>query len=852
MPGSTASADGYEDWSWIAGTTADGTLEAGVDISATSNDTNTGDDAEPNKTPSSIEKIMASLVFSIGTQISRTLNAVPGVPMNITSIVMGKIATGGNSFFTFDLTDGNVYGGIGAYLYVTLQQLALTFVFAVSLFSVVKAMWKGDSKAGQFLKDNIVAFAGAMICLFVMPNIVDAVCIIRDNLSIVMYNTLTGLAPSLNFANGIEAGYKKLYEDSSTFVNALAYALVCSLPLTYVFSYIKIAIMQLILFGLFPMFVFAGFLDNKQSLGQWCVTFFTNCFVPVIDIALMLLPSILLSAMSEASGVSSDFKGSFVQGLITYIMYQAIVPTRNQILSMLGNKWGISNGKGLIGFAGGIAAAAKGAITGAAVIAGGIKSGVDRHRARKEEANQEKESSKAKNEAADKLEVKANAPIPSAKEDEARGKHNNDGTETGLSVVPGRNESSAPENGGDDTNNIGEESDKPDKLGDRYSAAFDTNDLQVVNSPSKHSDDEGSDTSEKFEDSNDSESNTNGFGSSINNDIPHGSETSGASGDDIYNNVLADSVVTGEDVEKAMAGDNGELSKDAKSISENSSSEDINFNSKRYANLKTMDNMRDKISAIDEGNAKLSALNAKDKLELHQNERAIRDFESKKPSKMSASDIEGLKKRNDTLKANIEKRSDAIGIANSAKTILNQEVSRRSGIEKEYGQHDKGRTFSDASSFQSQLKTEANERKIASFSSYVDKRASGGALSPSQRIEVEKAAERRQIYAKAFSTVDKAAVMTGAAVGMIASVGATTDAEYFHGADSSAGKIYHTAKQYVASGASEVFGETMADGVGAVVSAGKAAHKANGEYKQAKVERKAQQMGINLGQIARK
>ncbi|WP_026653365.1 hypothetical protein [Butyrivibrio proteoclasticus] len=848
MPGSTASADGYEDWSWIAGTTADGALESGLDLGETSNETSTGDDSESNKEPSTIEKMLSGLVASLGTQVSRTLNAVSGVPMTITSIIMGKIATGGNSFFTFDLTDGNVYGGIGAYLYVTLQQLALTFVFAVSLFSVVKAMWKGDSKAGQFLKDNIVAFAGAMILLFIMPNIIDAVCIIRDNLSIVMYNTLTGLAPNLNFANGIEAGYKDLYETTPNMVNAVAYALVCFLPLTYVFSYIKIAIMQLILFGLFPMFVFAGFLDNKQSIGQWCVTFFTNCFVPVIDIALMLLPSILLSAMSEAAGDTSNFEGSFVQGLIMWIMFQAIVPTRNQILSMLGNRFGISNGKGLIGLAAGVAGAAKGAITGAMAMAGGIKSGIDKHNQHKAEKNAEREKGSEEKRAADGISKKL-GELDAPKSGNGSSKADSEDSKAKGSQptindeIPGRNESegNAQQMGSvaSDMQAAGIEP-NPDKdaklLGDLDGGvAASTNSNTSIDA--------------------DISAGTPDIG-----DVPSGTEP--VSND--VNDAIADSIVTAKDITNAnkqydaKAEDQSSDVLDAHAVISNSANGDEFNNASRYANLKTMDNMNAKISGINDENAKLGALNVQDKAQLRSQEKELKSLESGAWTKVpdGRQRMQDLKSSNEQLRSNIESRNGKIANNNASKAVLNSEVAKRATFEKQYAGAKQEEAFSNATSFRQKLVADK-------YADIVNKPVSGGALSASQRAEQVRAADYRSMKARLASgtlaSAEKATVMVGAAVGMMASVGATSEQEYFKGADSSAGKIYHAAKDYVQSGQAEATAEKFVDDVASAGKGAAAVGKAVGkgavaagkavDSASSKALNFAKNKGMNLGTV---
>ncbi len=456
MPGavSTAAGEGeeggetssYNEWSWIAGSSADGSSLGNLS-SQFGSAGNTGDDenAPANRAvdekPNTLIKMLSSAIAWIGTAISATLNAIPSVPMTLTAIVMGNVATG-KSYFVFSLQDGNLYGTVGAFLYAALQTICLSFIFIASIYSIIKNMWKGESKAGQFLKDNILAFATALLLLFLMPQIVDTVCIWRDKLSIYMYKAVSAASPGTDagYINHIENAYYETYTNCQNLVNAGMYTLVCVLPIVYVVAYVKVAIMQLILFGLFPMFVALGFMDDKKALGQWAVTFMSNCFVPVIDMTLLLLPSVLLKVLDYESG--GTLSGTFVEGLIVVTMFSAVVPTRNQILSFVGNNWGVSNGKGLIGLAAGVVGATKTIVGGAAAVAGGIKSGVDTWKQHRAENANAKDSAVERSDIQKELSSKATSDIPPASQSGKEGSSIGSGggmAPGGLKDVPSQN-----------------------------------------------------------------------------------------------------------------------------------------------------------------------------------------------------------------------------------------------------------------------------------------------------------------------------------------------------------------------------------------------------------------------------
>lgn len=810
MPGVISSA-APEYKSWIAESSAkDASLYSGVAGAETNANAATRPDDD---TPNPLVKMIASMIAWIGTAVSKALNEMAGVPCNITGIIMGKVTTGKN-YFVFDMTKGNIYGIIGSYLYVALQNVALSFVFVASLLSLVISMWKGDGRGGKFLRDNIIHFAGALLLLYLMPLIADAVCNMRDAFQIFMYKTLNGFAGTggVNYMNAMEDVYYEQYSKvSPNLVNALVYTAVCVLPIMYIVAYVKVAIMQLILFGLFPMFVFASFLDGRKAISEWCVTFFTNCFIPVIDMTLLLLPAILINLLEE-EGMSSK---SFLKALISIVMFMAVVPTRNQVLKMLGNNWGISNGNGLLGVAAAGAAAIGKGIAGGAHIANSIRNGINSNREKKDQKNDAESQASERHQAADQLNKKVDNDIPtrseSSKTDSIGSSHKDDGP---LGDIGERSE----QQGGDTPGADNHGGDRNDRFSKYDSETFGGN---------KQNDESGDGSNQQAASSHTEELAEVQSRTDTQDDFAVG-----------RNDVIDASNAFNPDDPAA----NSEFSKMANDvISSSDTTADADFNSDRLANLATMDNINDRMDSINKENAALNMENASTRADLNMAERL--DAKMSSGQTLSADETKFMNdKGTDMLnnKSALEEKmaanSDKIALNNASKQALNLEHNRRADIEKEFAKSNEaigksGKTYTNASDFAKQAKIDARLANSANIKNFADKKYDG-VLSNQQRLDFQRKAERREMAAKVVSLGARTGVSTAAAVGGFAAVvGGGTDADYFNGTSSSATRVVAGAAagaasylQYDSKGIQDIV-NAAADGFGDVKNAPQNAQK---------------------------
>ncbi len=349
--------------SWVRGTTEYTNAVGESSVEAVSADAISAENAPVDDDPNPIEKFFAGLVVSLGSSIRKALKA-GGIDASTTGIIMGKI-TNGVSYFVFDLSDENLWGIIGSYIFVFFRNLAFSLIFIFITVRIGKNLIFGGDRGLADMKDAIYTFILFILLLYLMPQVVDWVCEARDLASIKLFNFVSGLIPdsgsTLAESVSLEETYYNLYgadDGHRTLLNAAIYLGVCIIPFFYLISYLGIAFTQTVLFGFFPLVLVLSTQD-KKAITTWCTVVFTNCLIPMIDMLLILLPGLMLSLIGAASG-SEEFDKSILKAIITMTMFMLIMPSRNKILSALGNNFsGVKGGFGIGALAGMGALAAK-------------------------------------------------------------------------------------------------------------------------------------------------------------------------------------------------------------------------------------------------------------------------------------------------------------------------------------------------------------------------------------------------------------------------------------------------------------------------------------------------------------
>ena len=407
------------------------------------------DSANGGGKPGVVQRKISEVIVDVGCFIAKALKSGK-VDGSSTGIIMGHITSGsGTSIFVFDLMANNLYGIGGALLYTVFRTLALCFLFILTLWRVIRAMFLGEMEAYRAMKDDIAGAVIAFLLLYLMPQAVDWMCTARNATSIYLYDRIVGaglfdpratmgsiskteynklvksvvsggasgmadtfspipgagvisgkiadyaLDKTVEYApdwmttteeipmSSLDAVYYYIWEEHMSIPNGIAFFMVSSVvPLVYMFNYFKVAVIQVVLFGAFPVFALLG-LRDKTLVGKWAAVFMTNIFIPVIDLSIMFLPALVMKKI-DAGGLASGF----LKSCIIIAIMVSVIPARNQLLNMLGNSFGVRPGS--IGGALALGAAAIGGIRAAA---GGIgeavggAAGIAEGKIAKDEAN---------------------------------------------------------------------------------------------------------------------------------------------------------------------------------------------------------------------------------------------------------------------------------------------------------------------------------------------------------------------------------------------------------------------------------------------------------------------------------
>lgn len=323
---------------------------------------------------STTEATISNIILNLGWTFYQGFRGTGNGDINATTtgILMGNVVTGGTNWFTFDMHDDNLYGQIGATIYFVLRLVFLPFLFIFVLFMLIKTLWTAGGRQGLGeMKGVIYSGIISVVLVFLMPQIVDWLCEMRDAFEVVMLRTLQNfdigngvITTNMTQALGtIEDSYYAYAMNDGHVGSALVYLGVVLIPLSFMVSYIKIAIQQIMLFGLFP--VFCGIsIVNKPMLTNWLAVFISNIFVPVLDVALVMLPLCIMQSLSINAG-----NAPILSAIMIIVSMNAVIPARNAVLHLIGGGLGVAfaGGQGFSLLAAGAsagAAAARAAVNG--------------------------------------------------------------------------------------------------------------------------------------------------------------------------------------------------------------------------------------------------------------------------------------------------------------------------------------------------------------------------------------------------------------------------------------------------------------------------------------------------------
>ena len=331
----------------------------------------------------------------IGNDVTSAIFNLGHVDLTMDSVIFGRLLNNHPvNYVTWELHSGNVYGVLSAFLYRFLWDIAFSAFVLVFFIMLIRQLTSGgDAKKRAELKDSLTHGLLIFLMLYLIPQIADISVYLRDWLLKSIYVLMAGdnNVTNLSYTNIFMAQWARLpwYEDGADVggvggfaMGILFFAASCA-GMIFAIDYIRIAIKQTALFGLFPVFAILS-LKNKKILSNWLVEFIPNLFIPVIDGVLLLLPCMVIrfantQGLTGWSGIGERLLttgGGLDIGifLIVCIMIFSVIPLRKEVLKLIGqaNPMGGSRGFGGVMAAGMMAMRMMGRT-------GGVPSGIENY-----------------------------------------------------------------------------------------------------------------------------------------------------------------------------------------------------------------------------------------------------------------------------------------------------------------------------------------------------------------------------------------------------------------------------------------------------------------------------------------
>lgn len=244
---------------------------------------------------------------------------------SIENVVYGRVGTGSTNYFQFGLEDGNIYGSIAAILYSIFRNAIFLFFAIQFVLLFLNYLLRGTGKGRSDLKSKVYDFVFMFVLLYAVPVIVDLALFIRDAILRIIVEETSSISGS--YALGVTDAILINTNDDWTLVGAILLCCVCGAGIYFLVDYLKRAVQQIYLFGVFPIVAYRSFSD-KQILNKWVGHFITSLFVPLFDAIGLWLVVLIQDYHANAAG-----DGPAVLGLI---IYMSIIPCRNMVMQLFG------------------------------------------------------------------------------------------------------------------------------------------------------------------------------------------------------------------------------------------------------------------------------------------------------------------------------------------------------------------------------------------------------------------------------------------------------------------------------------------------------------------------------------
>lgn len=309
-----------------------------------------------------IGELLAPFFIMLGDAI---YSMMASMGVSLESIIYGRVCgaaymTDDIALFTFDLTNGNVYGIVAMTVYSVISTVMLIILIGVVMFRLAAFVYtSGGPKARSDLKTAITKFVIILFSVALFPKILDLVLYTRDLVLYLIINSgesvlgkvleatqtpdsfhlggvftkVSGAISSMFFGVTGEMSLTNQFRmvAPGNLLNAAMYFSVNILTIYFAAVYISAAVSMVVLVVFFPVACIMEFFE-RNFLGGWIKQIIGILLIPMIDAALLYIP-----LMIGAFGVSS-VSGNMSMGyaFIEFLACTCIIPARGFIRRNLG------------------------------------------------------------------------------------------------------------------------------------------------------------------------------------------------------------------------------------------------------------------------------------------------------------------------------------------------------------------------------------------------------------------------------------------------------------------------------------------------------------------------------------
>lgn len=275
------------------------------------------------------------------------------IDLTIDGIVFGRLAPsykGTVDITHFGLEENNPYGIVSASAYYVLRRLILGVLPVLVMIFLIRQLFLNTQKGRAQLKEMAENILLIIAMLFIAPYLINILIMVRDGILKATASGMASIFRSVGLGDGVGNSvfgtFYGMYMNRKSFLNAILLAASAGSGFVFLVSYLKIALLLCGSVAILPLVLFFC-IWNRKLLKDWFNIFLPNLCVPIVDLILLQVPSIVMLIFKKYGGSG----GGVVLGLVVLILIWNILVVRDRIIRLLGFEGLGRNGSGLLGAA---------------------------------------------------------------------------------------------------------------------------------------------------------------------------------------------------------------------------------------------------------------------------------------------------------------------------------------------------------------------------------------------------------------------------------------------------------------------------------------------------------------------